>query len=257
MAKGKYRVRIVFWNIMHGGGKRANTIVEQIREWNPDIVALAEFRGTAPSRSIAKTLTHAGYKYQASTVNDDEPRWNALCLASRYEVNEIALEGAPATDLYWLLGRVATDPPIHIGVVHVPLDRYLPGFWLSYREALLNMAADWKCGPSLLVGDMNSAISGLDEETEYSQGYIDTFMYPLERKGWRDPFRTLHPTLDAPTWISNIGRGFRLDQAFVNRELQPCVESCTYDWGSVGEKGKVSDHAALILNLDFAQISAT
>lgn len=243
-------VRIVFWNIWHGGGSRAGKIIEQIREWNPDIIALAEFRGTAPSKSIARALTHAGYKHQMSTVDSDEPKWNALYLASRYQLAEVHVQGALPASLYWLIASVQTDPAIHIGVMHVPLDKYLPGFWLELRKSLLRMANDWRLGPGLFVGDMNSAITGLDEETEYSQGYKAAFMYPLEQLGWRDPFRALHPTVDAPTWISHIGRGFRLDQAFVNRALQPCVESCTYDWGSVGEKGKVSDHAALILDLD-------
>lgn len=250
MSARQHCLRVVFWNIRHGGGSRASKIVEHIREWNPDIIALAEFRGTAPSRSIARALSDARYAHQMSTINGDEPTWNALFLASKFCLAQVNIQGAPATDLYWLLGKVATDPPIHIGVVHVPLDKYIPGFWLEYRQSLLNIAEGWKLGPSLFVGDMNSAISGLDEETEYSHGYKDTFMYPLERLGWRDPFRALHPTVDAPTWISHIGRGFRLDQAFVNRELQSCVSSCTYDWGGVGDKGKVSDHAALILDLD-------
>ena len=49
---------------MHGGGRRAGKIVEQIKAWNPDIVAFAEFRGTSPSKSIAKNLSDAGYKHQ-------------------------------------------------------------------------------------------------------------------------------------------------------------------------------------------------
>ena len=122
----------------------------------------------------------------------------------------------------------------------------MPGFWLEYRQSLLNLASDWDLGPCLFVGDMNSGIGSLDEETEYSQGYKDTFMFPLERLGWRDPFRMLHPTVDAPTWISRIGRGFRLDQAFVNQELQARVTGCRYDWGRTWRDQKLSDHAALI-----------
>ena len=59
MASKEQAIRLVFWNIRHGGGRRAEKIVEQIKEWNPDIVALAEFRGTPPSASIAKCLSDA------------------------------------------------------------------------------------------------------------------------------------------------------------------------------------------------------
>ncbi|MCY4539625.1 MAG: endonuclease/exonuclease/phosphatase family protein [Chloroflexi bacterium] len=243
-------IRILFWNIWHGGGNRAGRIVDQVLEWSPDIIALAEFRGTQPSKSIAKHLFDSGYEHQLSTVNPDEAVWNALFLASRYELSNVDVRGAPETDLYWLLAKVQTDPALHIGVIHVPLEKYLPGFWLEYRKSLLNIARDWKLGPSLFVGDMNSAISGLDEETEYSQGYKESFMNPLESLGWRDIFRAYHPAADAPTWVSRIGRGFRLDQAFVNDELQTHVRSCDYDWGCVGERGKASDHAALLLDLN-------
>jgi len=248
--------RIVFWNIMHGGGSRAGKIAEQILEWNPDIVALAEFRGTAPSQSIARRLSNAGYVHQLTTINREEPAWNALFLASQYDLNNVRVQGEPETDLYWLHAKVKSDPALHIGVIHVPLDKYQPGFWLEYRRSLLNIARDWRLGPALFAGDMNSAISSLDEETEYSQGYKESFMNPLGNLGWVDPFRVLHPNANAPTWISRMGRGFRLDQAFVNSELQIRVASCSYDWGKEAEPGDLSDHAAILLDLDLGE-SAT
>lgn len=35
-------MRVLFWNIMAGGGKRADAIVAQIIRWQPDIISLAE-----------------------------------------------------------------------------------------------------------------------------------------------------------------------------------------------------------------------
>ena len=90
----QHHCRIVFWNIMHGGGSRASGIVEQILDWNPDIVAFAEFRGTSPSRSIAERLFDAGYEDQLTTVNNDESAWNALLLASRLQLSRGCVEGA-------------------------------------------------------------------------------------------------------------------------------------------------------------------
>ena len=57
---------------------RASGIVEQILAWNPDIVSLAEFRGTAPSKFIAQCLFDAGFEHQLTTVDPDQPAWNAL-----------------------------------------------------------------------------------------------------------------------------------------------------------------------------------
>ncbi len=241
-------MRILFWNIKHGGGSRAGRIVEQILEWNPDIVALAEFRGTQPSRSIAKSLYDEGYIHQLSTVNPDEPTWNALCLASRYELTQVSVEGAPEPDLYWLLAQIESISHIHIGVVHAPWSIYLGR--LEYYEALLNVAQNWQLGPGVIIGDLNSGINGIDEETENSLEYNHSVMKPLDVAGWRDPFRVLHPDVCAPTWFSPYGNGYRLDQTFVNDELGQRVTVCDYDWGPSGEGGNLSDHAAILLDFE-------
>ncbi|MCY4071354.1 MAG: hypothetical protein OXG60_08645 [Chloroflexi bacterium] len=234
---------------MHGGGSRASKIEVQILQWQPDIVALAEFRGTAPSKSTAKRLLEAGYCHQLTTVDADHPSWNALLLASRYKLTSVKLKGAPEPDLYWLLAQAHAKNPFHIGVVHAPWSIYIGR--LEYYDALLNVAKNWQYGPGVIIGDMNSGINGLDEETENSLDYDKTVMNPLESAGWRDPFRVFHPDVDAPTWYSPQQNGFRLDQAFVNDKLQAHVNSCDYDWGSVGERGKVSDHTALLLDFKF------
>ena len=253
MASKEQAIRLVFWNIRHGGGRRAEKIVEQIKEWNPDIVALAEFRGTPPSASIAKCLSDAGYEHQLTTAFAENPRWNALFIGARAEVAQVQVEDAPKPDYLWLLAKVNTVPAIHVGVVHVPLmSENSKWAWLDYYKALLKVTQEWQLGPGLIIGDMNSGLNGLDEETEYSLNYKDTLMTPMEARGWRDIFRAFHPHVDAPTWFSPKDRGFRLDQAFVNDELQQHITSCVYDWGCVGERGKVSDHAALLLDLKLA-----
>ena len=247
MMSNNHRLRILFWNIRHGGGQRASRIVDQILEWNPDIVALAEFRGTAPSTSIAKQLHHVGLLHQFTTVDTGNPTWNALLLASRYKLTSVKVKGAPEPDLYWLLAHVQTQIPFHIGVVHAPWSIFLGR--LEYYDALLNVAETWEFGPGVVIGDTNTGITGHDEETEDSEQYKDRFMYPFEALGWRDMFRAFHPDVNAPTWYSPSNKGRRLDQAFVNDELRAHVRSCDYDWGSVGERGKVSDHAAILLDI--------
>ncbi len=240
-------MRILFWNIMHGGGRRAGQIVEQILEWNPDIVALAEFRGTPPSQFIAKCLFDAGYEHQLTTVNSDEPAWNAVYLASRCEMTRVRLAGAPEPELYWLLAELKTEPRIHIGVVHAPWSIYLGR--LEYYAALVKVAENWSFGPGLIIGDTNTGITGLDEETEDSAEYHDSVTKPMNCAAWQDVFRRFHPDTNAPTWYSNSGNGRRLDQAFANAELQPQVKACDYHWGLKGDNGTPSDHAAILLDL--------
>ena len=231
---------------MHGGGYRAELIAEQIIAWNPDIVALAEFRGTQPSRSIAQRLRDAGLVHQLSTVNAEEPTWNTLLLASRFEIEKVCLEGAPKPSYCWLLGKVKSERAFHIGVVLVPLGNQ----WYEFLDALVKVAEDGQLEPGVIIGDTNCALTGLDEDTVYSADFKDRFVTPLTEHGWRDMFRAFHPHENAPTWYSSYGNGFRLDHAYVNAELQPQVKSCTYDWGRAREEKKLSDHAAILLDLE-------
>ena len=248
-------LRIVFWNIMHGGGRSAGAIAEQIIDWKPDIVALAEYRGTAPSQSIARRLGESGYIHQLATVNSSEPTRNALFLASRFELALEKLDEAPEPDLYWLFAHVQTRPAIHVAVVHAPWAiRYGR---LEYYAALAQVAQNWRFGPGLIIGDTNSALTGLDEETEDSACYHERVTNPLAQAGWREMFRYFNPDADAPTWYSIIGTGRRLDQAYANAALQPLAIACRYEWVYRQDGKKLSDHAALLLDLDLGAATAS
>ncbi len=62
------------------------------------------------------------------------------------------------------------------------------------------------------------------------------------------------PRKRAYTWWSpNAGNGFRLDQAFPNRELLPEIRRVRYVWGMVAgseRRDALSDHATLIVDID-------
>ena len=57
-------MRIVSWNIRAGGGRRLRDIADQLERWQPDVVALSEFRGTAPSQELKALLYAQGLIYQ-------------------------------------------------------------------------------------------------------------------------------------------------------------------------------------------------
>src|SRR3989442_12555136 len=58
--RGEARVRVVVWNIRAGGGVRAAGIARQLARWQPDVVALSEFRATPPSARLAARLVAGG-----------------------------------------------------------------------------------------------------------------------------------------------------------------------------------------------------
>ncbi|HEX6079737.1 MAG TPA: endonuclease/exonuclease/phosphatase family protein [Methylomirabilota bacterium] len=245
-------MRVVFWNIRHGGGVRAAALARQIRAWAADAVALCEFRGTPPSGELARALADLGLAYQCTTADGARPALNGLLLAARWPVRRLRLRGAPAEPARWLLARVQTPAPLVIGVMHVP--NRVSGRKYPYLDAVLETARRTWPGPALFLGDTNSGCIGVDEQVPAFNRIEDGWMRGLHEAGWTDAFRHLRgETSRAYTWYSpNGGNGFRIDQAFLNAHLRDRLHGFRYHWGrrDRARPGRgASDHAAMVLDL--------
>jgi len=244
-------MRVVAWNIRAGGGVRADAIARQLARWQPDVVALSEFRATAPSARLAARLAASGLVHQLATCDPRSTQRNALLVAARWPLRRLPLRRAPADRCRWLLAAVAAPLPLVLGAMHVP--NRVSGRKYPFLDAVLGCAKGWRLGPALLIGDTNSGRRGLDEEVPVfsvrEEGWIDA----LAGCGWADAFRHLRAEGRAYTWYSPNGRnGFRIDQAFVNASLLARLKEAAYVWGGAASRGRrdrLSDHAALLVDL--------
>jgi exonuclease III len=244
--------RVLAWNIRAGGGTRVDAIAAQIARWAPDVVALSEFRGTEPSVRLAGMLAARGLVHQITSASPREPNVNALLVASRWPLGRVRMSCAPI-DCRWVLAAVAAPAPFAVGAMHVP--NRVSGRKYPFLDAVLEVARRWRRGPALLTGDTNSGRRGLDEQSPAFNAREEGWIDALADCGWADAFRVLAGRRRAYTWYSPNGRnGFRIDQAFVNAALMPHVRRARYVWARDGRPRRfdaVSDHAALILDLDF------
>lgn len=246
-------MRVVFWNIRAGGGFRSDAIARRIGAWGADAVALCEFRGTPPSRELARALAAGGLRHQCTTADPGRPSVNGILLASRWPLRRLRLRGTPAEPCRWLLARILAPEPLVLGVMHVP--NRVSGRKYPYLDAVLRIARRAWSAPALLLGDTNSGRIGLDEEVPAFNHVEDEWMRRLHDAGWTDAFRHLRGGARAYTWYSpNGGNGFRIDQAFLNGALRPRLEGFRYDWGP--PRRPVSDHAAIVLDLGGATCRA-
>jgi exonuclease III len=244
-------MRVVFWNIRAGGGLRVERIVAQLERWAPDAVALCEFRATPPSRELARRLAALGLAHQCTTAQPAQPTANRLLLAARWPLTRIRLR-TPCDDAVRLLlvASIRAPRPITLGVMHVP--NRVTGRKDVFCAAALALVDRWRRGPAMLVGDTNSGLPGIDEETAVFGPREAAWLSSLERSGWLDAFRLRHRTARAYTWYSPNGRnGFRIDQAFVNHALRSRLRRIRHEWGSRVGPGPhfPSDHAALLVDL--------
>ena len=246
-------LRIVSWNIRAGGGRRAALIAEQLANWRADVVALSEFRGTPPSGLLKDMLAEGGLSFQASTTNLRAPDVNSLLIASRWPMRLIRARSRPREPGRWCLAAIGCERPFTLGAMHVP--NRVSGRKYPYLDAVLELMRCWRRGPGLLIGDTNSGRIGIDEEVPAFNKREDGWVKALEQAGWRDSFRNVHGDARAYTWYSPNGRnGFRIDQAFVNRNLLPRLIDTRYEWAGFSGDGAridaISDHAALIVDIE-------
>ena len=245
-------MRIVAWNIRAGGGTRVQGIAEQINEWEPDVVALSEFRATPPSVELAELLRDAGLLHLRSTADDRDPAVNSLLVASKWPVRAVNLRRAPSEPRRWLHLSVEAETPFAIMALHVP--NRVTGRKFPFLDAVTDVARGWRGGPALVVGDTNSGCIGIDEESPAFNKREDAWVTGLGQIGWPDVFRARHPEAREYTWYSPNGRnGFRLDQAFVNRALRHRLTEVRHVWGSSAgdpRREALSDHAAILLDFD-------
>ncbi len=245
-------VRIVSWNIRAGGGVRAQGIVDQLHHWQPDVIALSEFRATEASCWIAEQLYTQGYIHQRSTATAEEPAVNALLVASRWPLRSVNLHRAPVNKKRWLHVNVtAPDSTFAIMAMHIP--NRSTGLKYPFMDSVVNLLQGWRGPGAVLLGDTNSGCIDLDEESPAFNKIEDTWIKTLHRLRWADAFRLYAGDTREYTWYSPNGKnGFRLDQAFLHPSLHSELIHFKHAWGGQPHANQhcLSDHAAMVVELN-------
>ena len=229
-------MRIVTWNVRHGGGTRAQAFAETLISLGPDVAIITEFRNGSTGEKIKKVLEQNGLVHfcHASTP----ARLNSVLLSSRIECSEreLASLGDEGHRCAW-----AQIGELNVLGFYFPQNRAKEAVF----DAICRIDARILSEQSLLIGDFNTGRHFLDENarTFYCAEYFDK----LEDLGWTDTWRSRNPTTKEFSWFSAAGNGFRIDHAFASPGLDARILGVRYDH-SVRESG-LSDHSALIVDL--------
>ena len=249
-------MRIIFWNIRAGAGRRADWIFDQLCRWQPDIIAFSEFRGTDASQAMAQALAEQGWPYQLSAVDPNKLPANAVFLAARDPLVQIHLRSNRPQSNRWLLARHPISGLV-VGSLHAP--NYVTGLKRPFFDAVTSFCKRWRSTPSIIGGDTNCGVPMLDGNPAMFHPWETAWIPGLRKTGWLDVYREFEPEQPAYTWYSpNAGNGYRFDQAFVNRAGRPSLMQAHHAWGAHPEAPKrrdaLSDHAALLVELDLNQL---
>jgi len=230
-------MRVLTWNIRHGGGARSAALAERIVQKSPDVAVLTEFRNNASGKILKSSLVDAGLSWLA--FPDVPPKCNTVLIASRERFIRSAIPGLGAESYR---GISACFPTFNL------FGFYFPGKVAKKPifQAICNLDSRYPEGDSLLIGDFNTGRHYLDENkaTFIAADCFDK----LEALGWIDTWRSRNPDVREFSWYSQIGNGFRIDHAFASESLNRKISSVVYSHKERSEG--ISDHSILLLDFE-------
>ncbi len=254
-------LRLVTWNILHGGGRtRTPGIALALVELRPDVVVLTEFRASMGGQ-IAGVLADHGLTHRLCT----EPPLgrNGVLIASRWAIESLKNSKKPPPSLAhrWLDARLPAFDLVIAGV-HLPDDHASGKKASAWRHALAfaRAHADARC---VMLGDFNTVRPGTKRpsdraEADAASGASRLGM--LATLGYTDAWTAANPGVfasergtNAPdnppahTWTSRTGRGLRLDQAWISRSISNALRETEHVFPN--DQGRLSDHALVRADL--------
>jgi exonuclease III len=109
-------VKLLAWNIQHGGGARLARIVEEISAYDPDVVAVAEFRAR-PGVALCAAMTEMGLLHVETTHPTENQ--NGIAVFSRTPLRRTKPCPAPPESLVRWLGVDLPEYGFGIGALHI------------------------------------------------------------------------------------------------------------------------------------------
>jgi exodeoxyribonuclease-3 len=242
------RVRVLTWNIMHGGGAdRLPRIGLALLGWSADVIAITEFR-VARGGSLRGVLADHGWAHQ--TVSEGGRDENRVFVASRTPIVGVDRHEGLRAGLRRRLVSVALAGGTRVTAAHVPdaqrSDRDAMGARTAVWGEIVAGARRWRVGGHIVLGDLNTGRHRLDEA---GASFSCTAMLGrLASLGYVDAWRSVHGVgARQASWRSHAGAGFRLDHALVSAPLAGAIRGAEY--GQIALKNRLSDHAPLVVEL--------
>jgi exodeoxyribonuclease III len=237
-------LRVVSWNLLHGGGARIPALVGALLAHEPDLCVLAEARSSRLGE-VLEPLSEAGFLHHAATVMP--ARKNGVVVVSR---SPITVHPPPPGEMYarrWV--DIETSGGIRVVACHVPpkisigVEQKL-AFW----QTLLGFAGSHLDEPAMIVGDLNTGAPYVDEHR--ATLYCAEQFAELDELGWVDAWRRFHgPSRKEWSWGSPTrpAYGYRLDHVFCTPVLAERLEGCRYSHEE--RHRRLSDHSIMITDV--------
>lgn len=236
-------MRIITWNLQHGGGKRIGRFCDALETYDADLLVLTEYRHNKVSEKLHAWLEGQGYRYRLAP--HASPRKNIVLIAAKKPFEAVMFPGQAADEEHGdFTHRVLMA---RLGDLNI-MGLYLPGGekkWPVY-DFLMKLPSKYREGQTILIGDFNTG-RHYEDEKGASFSSAEQFDALLEQ-GWIDSWRSRNPEAREFTWYSRgYNNGFRLDHALVTPSVNDRIVDVRYS--HYEREAGVSDHSMMILDL--------
>ena len=229
-------LKFLSWNIQQGGGSRIRSILRFIAQQKAQIIVLSEFRNNDTGTFLRQKLLELNYTFQFVSLTSSDT--NSVLIASQLPCQSRLFN----QDAEYGHGVIAADfEAFHLYGVYLPHKKKHQLFPL-----LQNQVKQYR--PALIMGDFNTGKNFVDQKG-------DSFWYTrelaaLEKEGMQDAFRIVNGQVEAYSWFSHQGNGYRYDHIYASNELTPIIRQCDYIHKAREEKW--SDHSPMILEFEIS-----
>jgi exonuclease III len=236
-------IKIQTWNIRHGGKKtEINNIIKSMKEHDADTIVITEFRNNCNGINIQSEMKASGWAYQYSTLPPENQ--NGILVLSKLElVMNYPDYPLPKAQHRWI---DLSFKHVNLSIIGIHIPGYKDkwdkkDFWTSLIQfSKLNTKKNY-----VIIGDFNT---GLELDCEGAMFKYKEFMEELISIGWIDSWRSQHGDKREYTWYSNTGNGFRIDYAFLSRNMEDRLVNVYH---SHQERiNKYSDHSSLLVEVE-------
>ncbi len=234
-------MKLLSWNIRQGGGTRREKICAALKEHQPDIVTLQEYRRNAAGREIAERLNKMGLNHQYAAETKAE-KDNTIFIASHLPFQAGNFMGEDAVPDIIEASFDIDGKNLILLAVHFPQKKpQIPLF-----DAIADDSAGLLAEKCILIGDLNCGVPF--EDSDSKTFYATRQFQKLLSIGWVDAWRSRHKEAKEFTWTSvRTGNRFRYDQCLASEGANLEIQSIEYDH-TVREQN-ISDHSLIVCEL--------
>lgn len=241
------------WNIANPSVKRAGKQAEWLRKRPEDILVLTEAKRSEGCIFLERYFQAYGYNVGFSKPEGKE---FGVIIVSKYPLTPSNF----STYVNYLQARVASlrlnlpSGELEIIGVYVPSRDSSPEKTKKKRHFLKSLTDALETAPQfprrIFCGDLNVLEPSHIPHYPFFKEWEYDFYRNLTKYQLKDAFRHLHPSVQEYSWVGRTGDGYRYDHCFVSENLLSSVKKCYYFHEPREQEIKLSDHSALITELD-------